>query len=107
LIVGIIAIAVLAFAAWSLMGVAWALADLSGTKTIEGQVLRTREKTKIFNNSDGASGKLYFVAVYPGSGGEVVAWSVKPEVYTWFAQRQVVRVEITPMLGYVKDVTRP
>jgi hypothetical protein len=100
LIVLIIGGGLVALGIWSFVGLVWAVMDLRGTNAIAGQVLRTRTQTggMKFENGEDA----YFVAVYPGSGDTVLAWRVRPKLYPYFAQGQVVKVDVTPKLGYVK-----
>ncbi|MEA2434714.1 MAG: hypothetical protein QOG54_2171 [Actinomycetota bacterium] len=105
LIVWFVAILLVAFAAWSFVGVIWAVMDLGGSTIVEGEVLRTRPKTA-FGPTFGSSNddnEVYFVAIYPGSGDRIVAWRVREKLYPSFVQGHVVKVEVTPRLGYVKD----
>lgn len=97
---------------WSLLQLGFGVVDLFGSRTVEGEVLRTRRRARGLmlrgpNVITGWSGESteprWMVAVDSGEGDEVAAWRVRRELYHQVQQRQRVRAEVTPRLGYVRS----
>jgi Predicted membrane protein (DUF2207) len=82
---------------WAATGLAWAAMDLTGTTKVEGEVLRTRAR-----GGDREGRKKFYVAVYTGQSDTVLAWRVAPKMYSSFYQGQIVTLDVTPRLGYVR-----
>lgn len=94
----------IAIALWSLVGLAWAVMDMTRSTMVTGEILRTRVKSRLSDSPSEDGQDLYFVAVYPGEGDKVLAWRVSSKLYPSFAQGQVITAQITPRLAYVKNV---
>jgi hypothetical protein len=100
----VIGFLVIAFAAWSFAGFVHSVMDLGGSSIVEGEVLRVRAKSGLvgsFTSNDDEPDNFY-VAVYAGVGKEVAAYRVRPKIYGSFYQGQIVKVDVTRRLGYVK-----
>lgn len=87
--------------------------DLFSSRTMEGEVLRTRERARglllrapnVFTGWTQKSAEpRWMVAVDPGGVEEVAAWRVRRELYPQLAQRQRMRAEVTPRVGYVRSI---
>ena len=91
---------------WWLTAMAMAGADLFATKEVVGEVLRARKKFSLPRPyvRENRANNANFVAVYEGRGDVVDAWRVNQDTYLRFNQRQVVRVKITPLVKYVREV---
>lgn len=96
-----VAIVFLVLLGWSAVGLVWAVLDVTGGKPVTGQVLRKRLRTRLSTWSED-SNKGCHVAVYTGTGDTVRAWRVATKKYPYFYQGQIVSVEVTPRLGYVR-----
>ena len=96
-----IAVVFLVLLGWSAVGLVWALLDVTGGKPVEGQVLRKRLRGRLLGVGE-QSNKTCHVAVYTGTGDSVRAWRVASKRYPYFYQGQIVSVEVTPRLGYVR-----
>lgn len=92
---------------WWLAAMVLATADLFTTREIVGEVLRTRKKWSLPRPyvRENRANNANFVAVFDGRGDTVGAWRVNQDTYLRFNQRQIVRVRITPLVGYVREVT--
>ena len=78
----------------SLVMLACAVTDLGAAKSVVGQVLRIH----------GIEEKGTWLAVYDGIGDRLRAWMVAPALLTGISEGDVVRVTVTPRLGYVSHV---
>lgn len=86
--------------AWSALKVWRGLIDLFDTRTLEGEVVRKRQR--------GDDDPRYYLAVDSGAEATIRAWNVPSAHFAKCAQGDVVSARYTPRLGWVKslDVTR-
>lgn len=82
------------------------LLDLgSGERRLTGRIIRARERAGYeFNPPKNEQGRRRFVAVDPGEGDRLAAWSVSREIYARCGQGEEVEVTLTRHLGQVRAV---
>jgi hypothetical protein len=89
--------------AWAVVQLGGAFADLAGTRSLQGQVLRTRAKVALPRLwGDNKNRRRWFVAVDDGSSDAVKAWSVSRAVFDSVSEGDVVRVSLRPGLAHVE-----
>ena len=103
---GATAVAVFAFVwvAWMVMRFLCGVTDLFRERTVEGELVRRRERGGGDNNSP--TYHLAVDAATPTNGLDdtVLAYRVRSGIYYQTAQGSRVRLVVTPLLGYVKSV---
>jgi hypothetical protein len=98
---GVLALAVVGFAAWSFAKFLAGVTDLFAARTIEGLVLRARVR----GGGEQRQQRRY-VAVDDGTSATVAAFRVAAARYGEAPQGAWVRVVVTPRLGHVRSVER-
>lgn len=100
---------------------AMGLVDLFAARTVEGTVVRRRERSLLpdrrwihrwwdtWTGQDSMSspepGLRRYLAVDTGGDGPIRAWNVDPRWFSVVSEDEPVRVRVTPLLGYVRSVT--
>jgi len=109
LVVGAAALVVLA---WNAVKLVSALADLAGSDQREGVLVRRRVRQgwvglteEPSTSSEDRAKERFFCAFDAGDGPEVTAWRVRRAIFGRTRQGDRYRVEVTPRLHYVRDVT--
>ena len=85
--------------AWAIVVLVGAVPDCWRRRTLSGVVVRSRRKRR-WSNDDNAE-YWYYLAIDPGSSGEVRALRVRPELWNRYNQGDDVVAEISPYRGYV------
>lgn len=89
-------LAAMAAVAVGIVMVIVAIAALVGTKEVSGEAIRLRR-----------FGLLpCYLAVYTGTGDQVRAWIVSPDLYDGISEYQPITVSVVPLLGHVRSVTK-
>jgi hypothetical protein len=100
----VVAATILAFPlAWSIWVLSAALPDLFTTRAVTGTVLRCRTRSRILASNDPPK-YWYYVAVDDGTRDRIAAYRVRDELYSRVHQGQTVVANVTPRLGYVRDL---
>jgi hypothetical protein len=88
--IGWVALLIVALA---LAGAARAIADLTGGRLVEGQVVRASQQ-----------GRVYWIAVDDGTGSTVRAWQVDASIYRQVSEGDVIRVRVSRIFRYVSGL---
>lgn len=109
MVVGAVALVVLV---WNVVKLVSALADLAGRDHQEGVLIRRRVRHGLVGlaeerstSSEDRAKERFFCAFDTGDGSEVTAWRVRRAIYDQTRQGDSYRVEVTPRLRYVRQVT--
>jgi hypothetical protein len=98
--------AILLVPAFVLAGAAFvilrAVSDLWSVRELTGQIIRLRT----FGSKSDPTKQGHHIAVDGGTSSTIRAWRVRPHLIAGLNQYDVVRVSVTPRLGYVRSVTR-
>lgn len=91
---------VLLWCAWVLVR---AVPDLWQTRTVEGVLVRARRYRQIFTSTENPS-YWFYVAVDDGTRDRIPAFRVRPALYHPLVQGASVTAQVTPRLGYVREI---
>jgi hypothetical protein len=91
----------LAWCAWVLVR---ATPDLWQTRSVSGDIVRSRRHRQVFTSSDDPS-YWHYLAVDDGTRDRIRAWRVSSSIWSAHSQAEAVQAEVTPRLGYVRSVT--
>ncbi|HUF83804.1 MAG TPA: hypothetical protein VMQ81_04340 [Acidimicrobiia bacterium] len=99
-------VAVLGWALWVLVR---AVPDLWQRRELTGEVVRARRRQQIFQSrgEDDPPKYWYYLAIDDGSDNRLPAFRVRKNLYDSCNQGQTVTVEVTPNLGYVRELMPP
>jgi len=89
--------------AWALYVLGRALPDLWQTRTVTGDIVRSRRFRSSRSSSDRPVYR-YYVAVDDGSADRIRAWRVSEDIWQAHGQGEAVTAEITKMLRYVREM---
>jgi hypothetical protein len=79
-----------------------ALPDLWSVREVTGRIIRLRT----FGPKSEPAEQTHHIAVDDGASNTIRAWRVRPNLIAGLNQYDLVRVAVTPRLGYVRSVTR-
>jgi hypothetical protein len=94
--------------AWSLYVLVRAVPDLWQRKTLTGEVVRARRRQQYIQSRDEDSPPKYwyYLAVDDGTAKRISAFRVRRQLYDSVSQGDTVTVEVTPNLGYMRELAR-
>jgi hypothetical protein len=90
--------------AWSAWVLVRAVPDLFASRTVNGTALRCRMRTRASSSRD-APKYWYYVAIDDGTRDRIAAFRLSGELYRRVRQGQAVTADVTPRLGYVRDLS--
>lgn len=88
---------------WSLWTLSNSGPDLFTRRSVTGTVVRCRTRTRISSNNDTPK-YWYYVAVDDGARDRIDAFRVSQELYRRVQQGQTVTADVTPRLGFVREL---
>jgi hypothetical protein len=89
---------------WALYLLVRAVPDLWLRRMANGDLVRARARSQIFQSNNDNPEQWYYLALDDGRRSRIRSWRVRRNIFNSHAQGQSVDVVYTPNLGYVREM---